>query len=955
MVPSLRGLFAPNDASMTRCPEIRPVLEDGIDRKALATLRSRFLTINRGRLERALETIPVRQQPVLRLLPLLFHVNHPILPGYISGSVPAGLAEYEPDADTLIEAQRLSRSFSHKPQRGKLPQPIYGLFLMGSPGTIAQEEQSDLDVWVCHDPSLSPQQLEALRHKCDALSAWAATLGCEAHFFLIDPERFVRCQRDSRLTSEDCGTTQHYLLLDEFYRTAIWLGGRTPIWWLVPDYEEYRYDEYVHTLLSKRFVRSEEVVDLGNLGSVPPGEFLGAGLWQLFKALDSPYKSLLKLLLIEVYASEHPQVRCLSLDFKRAVYHGHLDLDELDPYVAAYRRIEHYLTERADHERLALLRRCLYLKVNKPLSRPPTRLRKSWKRRLLERLSHDWGWDERHFTHLDRRSQWKTRQVEQERRALVNELTFAYRFLSDFARREQITSRIDEHDVGVLGRRLQAAIERKAGKIEVINLGISPDMAEERLTIVQGYDAAGDMSWALYEGNLTAREIENFAPLKRTRELVPLLGWCHLNGVIGSSTHVALHPGDSGMTEAELFALLNDLRQTIPMPPAAAGEQALLAAAVPSRTLLLINAGFDPFTPQHASLVEGNERPVYDTPRENLILSIDQLTLNSWNELTSSHHSGPLALASCLSNYLSSLPKDNHPVLQVRCFSPQTGQSIARRLEEILNDMQSALHQSKDSRYLLQVRQQFHLFDLQPGQVRHSQLNDLNALIEHLGEAHHRERPLYLDRNLLPGHHLPLILAQAQPGCLQIFYRIEGAQAELNVLDEYNALWCQRLPYFDEQSLLTPLRRFLQSMGQRRSGHWSMDQEEAALDIFFYRILPAQAERPLRIERRSPPPIDPNDPLYDVQAIIEPGELNRSEVTLYCNHQEFSSLEYGRDLYAAVARYILAQRRKGERYPCYITDLDLSALHGSGRSQTVQYLRYKAHLEAALNQAMAAT
>ena len=23
-------------------------------------------------------------------------------------------------------------------------------------------------------------------------------------------------------------------VLDEFYRTAIWLAGRTPLWWLVP-------------------------------------------------------------------------------------------------------------------------------------------------------------------------------------------------------------------------------------------------------------------------------------------------------------------------------------------------------------------------------------------------------------------------------------------------------------------------------------------------------------------------------------------------------------------------------------------------------------------------------------------------------------------------------------------------------------------------------------------------
>ncbi|WP_171892183.1 class I adenylate cyclase, partial [Pseudomonas aeruginosa] len=113
-----------------------------------------------------------------------------------------------------------------------------------------------------------------------------------------------------------------FLLLDEFYRSAIWLGGRTPLWWLVPPAHERRYDEYCRTLLGKRFIRAEEVLDLGHLAHIPAREFIGAGLWQLSKAIDSPYKSLLKLLLTEAYASEHPRVRCVALRFKEQVFAG---------------------------------------------------------------------------------------------------------------------------------------------------------------------------------------------------------------------------------------------------------------------------------------------------------------------------------------------------------------------------------------------------------------------------------------------------------------------------------------------------------------------------------------------------------------------------------------------------------------------------------------------------------
>ena len=123
---------------MTRTQEIRPDIDDGIDRKVLTQLRARFLKVNAGRLERALLGLSSRQQMVLRLLPLLFHVNHPLLPGYVSGQTPAGVSGYEPDDDVLAEAQRLTRSFAYKGRRGSAPTPIQGLFLMGSLGTVAQ-------------------------------------------------------------------------------------------------------------------------------------------------------------------------------------------------------------------------------------------------------------------------------------------------------------------------------------------------------------------------------------------------------------------------------------------------------------------------------------------------------------------------------------------------------------------------------------------------------------------------------------------------------------------------------------------------------------------------------------------------------------------------------------------------------------------------------------------------
>ena len=104
----------------------------------------------------------------------------------------------------------------------------------------------------------------------------------------------------------------------------------------------------------------------------------------------------------------------------------------------------------------------------------------------------------------------------------------------------------------------------------------------------------GQSQWGLYNGSLTALEWEHFAPIKRSRHLLELLTWCHRNGVIDSSTRLALHPGNSDLSEFELFNLLGSLQQTIALPLPTVAEEPLLRASVPSEVLILVNVGIDP-------------------------------------------------------------------------------------------------------------------------------------------------------------------------------------------------------------------------------------------------------------------------------------------------------------------------------------------------------------------------
>ena len=296
------------------------------------------MAINQDRLRRVCASLENRQQVFIQLLPLLFHINHPMLPGYRSNKTPCGISDYSPGKRCIQAARKLARSFSYQ-RRAQRRYSIHAIYMMGSTGTIAYSRASDFDIWICHSPGMPDDQVAALREKADGIQSWAESLGLEVHFFLMDDASF-REQEHQQLSNENAGSSQHHLLLDEFYRTGLLVAGRFPVWWLVPPEYESRYDEYVDKLIVNRFIKAVDIVDFGGLSELPSEEFFGATLWQLYKAVDSPYKSILKILLMEAYANQYPDIDLLAMRFKKLVHQADVQLDRLDPYVMMCNTVE---------------------------------------------------------------------------------------------------------------------------------------------------------------------------------------------------------------------------------------------------------------------------------------------------------------------------------------------------------------------------------------------------------------------------------------------------------------------------------------------------------------------------------------------------------------------------------------------------------------------------------------
>ncbi|MBT8448420.1 MAG: class I adenylate cyclase, partial [Gammaproteobacteria bacterium] len=565
---------------------------EGIDRKQLAVLRKRFLRINRQRLMRMRGAMPEHQRDFADIVCLALHQNHPILPGYINKEVPSGISDYTPGQPAIRAAKRHAKSFVLK-KRAHLKREILSLFIMGSSGTVAHSGESDYDIWVCHRRDLSAEGRALLRRKLDLISQWSHTLGLDAHFFLMDEDYFTQ-NKSAPMDKEAAGSSQHYLLLDEFYRTAIILAGRAPLWWMVPDEQNEFYQEYAKTLLEKRYLRATDWIDFGHVPELPVNEFFGAALWQVYKGIDAPYKSVLKIILMEVYASMYPDILPLSSDYKRHVYLEDSDPSVVDPYLMVYRKVEAYLLKRKEYERLDLIRRCFYIKVNIKVSQSVTHDSVSWRRELMTRLCRQWGWEQDRLLQLDNRKHWKVNRAKKERRDLVSELTNSYKFLSNFGRQHSSLTRITEHDITLLGRKLYAAFERRSGKIESINPNIAPNLGEELLTLHRHRSSSSLNSWLLYKARVSADDAKFHTPVKRSTNLVELVAWAYINGLMTKTTQVFLNPADEQLSERELQQLCRGMIQHFPIASIKPNNHAFEQPAYLLYQLLIVNLGVDP-------------------------------------------------------------------------------------------------------------------------------------------------------------------------------------------------------------------------------------------------------------------------------------------------------------------------------------------------------------------------
>ncbi|MGE0383873.1 MAG: class I adenylate cyclase [Gammaproteobacteria bacterium] len=933
---------------MQSSPPQSPIEVD-VDRKALA----RFLAVNRERLRRAREMLTPRQRDFIDLLPLIFHLNDPALPGYVSSATPAGIRDFAPGTHEISVAQRMARAFTSK-RRASFRHEIAGMYLMGSAGSIGYAQGSDFDIWLCPVPGVPEPRLAELAEKAARVERWAAEIGLDVHFFVFDAQGF-REGRTLALSAESSGSTQHTLLLDEFYRSGLVLAGCNPLWWAVPPEREPDYGAFAGELIRRRFVGTGEFIDFGPVGAIPAEEFFGATVWQLYKGVTSPYKSVLKLLLMEVYAEEHPRIDLLSMRYKRALYDGCTDLARLDPYVQMYTKVEEYLMARADAARLDLLRRCFYIKVDDRLTRTRPDGGIPWRHELMQELTTRWGWDRSRLLLLDGREHWKLETVQSERRDLVSALTQSYRQISRFARERAETSRITGGDLTVLGRKLYAAFERKPGKIEFVNRGIESDLCEPRLALTETAADPPGQGWQLQRAAAVAGEAHDPAVLRRSRSAVEILLWCGLNGIADEHTPIATpgRDGELGAREArQILAQCDRLRAC----GAGADPTMQDLQHVPKlrHAMLFANVGVQPLRERlraNEHLTTNDADPLrYSGLRHNLAREFDLVLVSSWAEVFTHHYTGAAGLMACACEWLRwAMAAEAPEPPESLCFNSGFGQAIAGRLQALFADLLAWFRPGRRSRrrYVIEIEERAWVLDADDGAPRFAAPDSHAALLRELEQARPGYTRVRFDPGSLPDSPLPLLYDRHRRGTVLCGLHENAGGVDIYAVDEDGALFHQRVDAGDAGLAAEHFARLLAAVQRRIAG---LNGSAGAAFTEFHRI-----ERHGRAWRLVPmsAPMPGAEHYLDVQAVGDVDSSGATTYTLYCGEAEFSAVELGARVFDAAARYIYERRLSGMAYPFYITDIDLApglcAKLGIAAPRTIHYLQNKRAVEALLN------
>lgn len=565
-------------------PEFNNDQSPAVEEAFLARAQRIFEAYNANKAAFLSEQLPPRKRVVYDLIPLLIHVDAADLLVDCSDAChmsPHGVYAYQTTANTEASFKEAfpGKKFPKLRSQASLDPslPVKSMSLIGSLGSIAQNNKSDFDYWICFDNDVfSRESFIYFIEKLREIERWADRFGgAEVHFFPLDMNK-VRSNDFGAVSGESSGTALGKLLKEEYYRTMTMVAGQTPLWWVMPPgVTDEEYLRLAEVIFRSSRVDASQLMDFGNVSGISLGEFYGATIWQINKTMGSPFKSILKMALLEEYMHNHGSKGLLCTELKQRLWDNQENIDLMDPYILMFERASAYLSEQGRTEDLDLLRRSLYMKSGAKLAladhRRPDLQRK---KQVMINLIRQWGWNQRTIDKLNNFQYWSFKESQRFSKEVNRFIIRTYKNVSAELNRQQeeVGLVISQRDLTVLGRKLFIYYSKRTNKVDSIKTVIESPPALSGVTL-QPYTGGDDVKiWAAYRALLSREAVESGkgvdSMLMRSPDLTAVLMWLVNNQLFDAGTSINLNSGEDHLgthcTVPDLQALLKGLKSFFP-------------------------------------------------------------------------------------------------------------------------------------------------------------------------------------------------------------------------------------------------------------------------------------------------------------------------------------------------------------------------------------------------------
>ena len=457
---------------ITDLPELNPDLAEEINMLIFMEFihygEQKFLKQNKLSLLTCFDIFKPKQADLFEIMPLLIHENIDFPgSGRIDPRTPNGITQYLPSIETQKRAARYLGKDAIIVRRN-IQSFIEGMFTIGSTGSLAQTINSDIDYWICiYEESFTPTEIKLLEKKLLLLEAYAQNeFNTKVTFFIVDIVK-AKLNDFGGSTIESSGSAQSRILKEEFYRTMIYVAGKIPLWSVLPNSISVNYYDKILKKISAE-KRTPRYIDLGDIHAISSKEYFGASIWQMFKWLQSPFKSVLKMALLEKYLYEYGTRPLLCNQYKDEWMNSgaHLRLAQNDSYIILLENLLDYFASTTDLISKNVILTCFFLKLGISKDADIENTVFGLRKILLRRCMEKWNWDKQKIFEIGSFKQWEYRNIARLSSTIKQYMVKKYKTVNQtIDRQSQESSSISPEDKTILSRKIFIEFSKQPGKV----------------------------------------------------------------------------------------------------------------------------------------------------------------------------------------------------------------------------------------------------------------------------------------------------------------------------------------------------------------------------------------------------------------------------------------------------------------------------------------------------------